>query len=94
MLWGTGGLRGILWDAINPSAGANPLPKPQDWGSPWWGNAALVVSISKEGGSGRGWAPHPDSHLLLDPVAEIFLDQLAAGAGAEGQVALQGLRGG
>lgn len=54
MLWGTGGLRGILWDAINPSAGANPLPKPQDWGSPWWGNAALVVSISKERGAREG----------------------------------------
>lgn len=43
---------------------------------------------------GRGWEHHPDSYLLLDPVAEVFLDEFAAGGGAEGQVSLQRLWGG
>lgn len=43
---------------------------------------------------GRSWEHHCDSYLLLDPVAEVFLDESAAAGGAESQVSLQCLWGG
>lgn len=54
-----------------------PLLTGQGLGRPWAGCV------------GKGLGSHPDSHLLLDPVAEVLLDELAAGGGAEGQAALQ-----
>lgn len=42
----------------------------------------------------RGWGHHCDSYLLLDPVAEVFLDEFAAAGRAESQVSLQRLWGG
>lgn len=101
--WGTGGVMDILWDATEH-------PPAQHWGktspnSPRTGRVVGKSHIStgrlRQAAScvqgwdvGRGWGHHPHSYLLLDPVAEVFLDEFAAGGGAEGQVGVQRLRGG
>lgn len=43
---------------------------------------------------GRGCGHNPASYLLLDPVAEVFLDEFVAGGRAEVQAGLQRLQGG
>lgn len=94
-----GGVKGHPLGCNKPQRQGKPTPNSPRTGEPTVRRRVVGKCCSggvpqQGGGSGRRWAPHPDSHLLLDPVAEVFLDELAAGAGAEGQVALQRLQGG
>lgn len=92
------GVMGILWDATEPPPahrwGKMSSNSPRTWGIEGKSCVAMgglcwaALCVQGEG-VGRGWGHHPDSHLLLDPVAEVFLDEFAAGGGAEGQVRLQ-----